>query len=177
MATSPKTRTSKPATSSNSVLPLAVRRGTTTPSRRPAPSDSRRLVARVLAILPGAKRTAKPSPAESLAAALERATGEATACAPLTKGRLGTPVGGDGAVTAAKRRHTIALRRPQEEIMDIPKDQILQLLRDRGDHDNAQQADQQLPDKVDPEQHSDLLAGIGIKPDELAGDIGKKLGL
>jgi hypothetical protein len=61
--------------------------------------------------------------------------------------------------------------------MDIPKDQILQLLRDRGDHDNAQQADQQLPDKVDPEQHSDLLAWIGIKPDELAGDIGKKLGL
>jgi hypothetical protein len=111
MATSPKTRTSKPATSSNSVLPLAVRRGTTTPSRRPAPSDSRRLVARVQAILPGAKRTAKPSPAESLAAALERATGEATACAPLTKGRLGTPVGGDGAVTAAKRRHTIALHK------------------------------------------------------------------
>jgi hypothetical protein len=65
----------------------------------------------VQAILPGAKRTPKPSPAESLAAALERATGEATACAPLTKGRLGTPVGGDGAVTAAKRRHTIALHK------------------------------------------------------------------
>ncbi len=61
--------------------------------------------------------------------------------------------------------------------MEIPKDQILQLLRDRGDDNKAQQADQQLPDQVDTEQHSDLLAGIGVKPDELAGDIGKKLGL
>ena len=40
-----------------------------------------------------------------------------------------------------------------------------------------QQADQQLPDQVDTEQHRDLLAGIGIKPDELAGDVGRKLGL
>ena len=28
--------------------------------------------------------------------------------------------------------------------MEIPKDQILQLLRDRGDHDRARPADQQL---------------------------------
>ena len=34
--------------------------------------------------------------------------------------------------------------------MEIPKDQILQMLRDRGNHDQAQQADQQLPDQVDP---------------------------
>lgn len=61
--------------------------------------------------------------------------------------------------------------------MEIPKDQILQLLRERGDHDNAQQPDQQLPDRVDTEQHSGLLAGIGINPDELAGDIGRKIGL
>jgi hypothetical protein len=106
MATSPKTRTSKPPTSSNSVLPLALRRGTTTANRRSAPSGSRRLVARVQAILPGAKRPAKPSPAESLAAALERATGDATARASLTKGRLGTLVRGDGVVTAANR-HTV----------------------------------------------------------------------
>ena len=61
--------------------------------------------------------------------------------------------------------------------MEIPKDQILQLLRDRGDHDTAQQADQQLPDKVDPEQHSDLLGKIGIDPTALLGDIGGKFGL
>ena len=61
--------------------------------------------------------------------------------------------------------------------MEIPKDQILQLLRDRGDHDKAAQADQQLPDKVDPEQHTDLLGKVGIDPSSLLGDIGGKLGL
>jgi hypothetical protein len=69
--------------------------------------------------------------------------------------------------------------------MEIPKDQILSLLRDRGQHDQAQQADQELPDKVDTDQHGDLLSRFGIDPQELiskyggqvAGDIGKKLGL
>jgi hypothetical protein len=65
----------------------------------------------------------------------------------------------------------------KEEIVEIPKDQILQLLRDRGDHDKAQQADQELPDKVDSEQHGDLLGKFGIDPSDLLGDIGGKLGL
>ncbi len=61
--------------------------------------------------------------------------------------------------------------------MEIPKEQILQMLRDRGDHDNAQQADQQLPDQVDPEQHGDLLGKLGVNPSELLGGAGVKLGL
>ena len=61
--------------------------------------------------------------------------------------------------------------------MEIPKDQILQLLRDRGDHDKADQADQQLPDQVDPEQQSDLLEKFGINPSDLLRDIGGKIGL
>jgi hypothetical protein len=61
--------------------------------------------------------------------------------------------------------------------MEIPKEQILQMLRDRGDNDQAQQADQQLPDRVDPDQHGDLLGRIGIDPGELLGGIGGKLGL
>jgi hypothetical protein len=61
--------------------------------------------------------------------------------------------------------------------MEIPKEQILQMLRDRGNHDQAQQADQQLPDQVDPDQHGDLLQQLGINPSELLGGLGDKLGL
>jgi hypothetical protein len=61
--------------------------------------------------------------------------------------------------------------------MEIPKDQILQLLRDRGQGDKAQQADQQLPNQVDTDQHGDLLKQIGIDPGELLGGLRGKLGL
>jgi hypothetical protein len=61
--------------------------------------------------------------------------------------------------------------------MEIPKEQILQMLRDRGNHDQAQQADQQLPDQVDPEQHAGLLGQLGIDPGEILGGLGGKLGL
>lgn len=60
--------------------------------------------------------------------------------------------------------------------MEIPKEQILQMLHDRGDHDQAQQADQQLPDQVDPDQHGGLLGQVGINPGELLGGIGGKAG-
>jgi len=56
--------------------------------------------------------------------------------------------------------------------MEIPKDQILQLLRDRGDDDQASRADQELPDQVDPERDSGLLAKFGIDPQELIGKLG-----
>ena len=69
--------------------------------------------------------------------------------------------------------------------MQIPKDKILDLLRSRGEDDKAQQADSELPDQVDTEQHSDILNKLGIDPQDLigklgggaAGDIGNKLGL
>jgi len=66
---------------------------------------------------------------------------------------------------------------PKETMMQIPKDQILQLLRDRGDHDTAQNADQQLPDTVDTEQHAGQLGQLGINPTDLLGGLGGKLGL
>jgi len=65
--------------------------------------------------------------------------------------------------------------------MEIPKDQILKLLRERGQDDKVAEADQQLPDQVDPEQHADLLSKLGIDPKELLGGglggIGDKIGL
>jgi hypothetical protein len=65
--------------------------------------------------------------------------------------------------------------------MEIPKDKIVELIRDRVGGEQAEQAAAELPDQVDPEQHSDLLAKFGIDPQELLssglGDIGKRLGL
>ena len=65
--------------------------------------------------------------------------------------------------------------------MEIPKDKILELLRQRGEPDKADQADRELPDKVDTEQHGDLLSRFGLDPQELIGQLpgglGGKLGL
>ena len=61
--------------------------------------------------------------------------------------------------------------------MEIPKDQILSLLRERGRQDEAAQADSQLPDQVDPDKHGDLLSRFGIDPQDLLGGLGGKLGL
>jgi hypothetical protein len=65
--------------------------------------------------------------------------------------------------------------------MQIPKEKIVELLRDRGQDDLADRADQQLPDQVDPEQHADVLSKFGIDQEELAsklpGGLGDKLGL
>ena len=56
--------------------------------------------------------------------------------------------------------------------MEIPKEQILELLRSQGDHDKAQQADQELPDQVDTDRDAGLLSKFGIDPMDLV----KKLG-
>jgi hypothetical protein len=65
--------------------------------------------------------------------------------------------------------------------MEIPKDKILELIRERAGGDKADQAAGELPDRVDPEQHGDLLAKFGIDPQELLGgglgDVAGKLGL
>jgi hypothetical protein len=61
--------------------------------------------------------------------------------------------------------------------MEIPKDKILELLRSRGEHDKASEADQQLPDQVDPEQHADLLGKLGIDPKDLLGQLGGVSGI
>jgi hypothetical protein len=61
--------------------------------------------------------------------------------------------------------------------MKIPKDKILELLRERGDHDKAAEAEQELPDQVDHEEHSDLLSKHGIDPQEALKKVGDKFGL
>jgi hypothetical protein len=61
--------------------------------------------------------------------------------------------------------------------MEIPKDKIIDMLRERGADDKVQQAQQELPDQVDPERHADQLQKLGIDPQDLVGSIGDKLGL
>jgi hypothetical protein len=64
--------------------------------------------------------------------------------------------------------------------MEIPKDKILELLRNRGEDDKAAQAEQELPDQVDPERDRGILDRIGIDPQDLLGKlggIGEKFGL
>jgi hypothetical protein len=65
--------------------------------------------------------------------------------------------------------------------MEIPKDKILELIRERVGGDRANEAASELPDQVDPEKHADLLSKFGLDPQELLsgglGDVGGRLGL
>jgi hypothetical protein len=64
--------------------------------------------------------------------------------------------------------------------MQIDKSQIIELLKSRGDHDKAAQAESDLPAKVDTEADSGLLDKLGIDPKDLMGGLpgglGKSLG-
>jgi hypothetical protein len=51
--------------------------------------------------------------------------------------------------------------------MQLDKNQILDLLRERGQQDQAAQADQELPAQVDTDQHANLLQKFGLDPQEL----------
>ncbi|SHF55851.1 hypothetical protein SAMN05443575_0290 [Jatrophihabitans endophyticus] len=61
--------------------------------------------------------------------------------------------------------------------MKIDKDQILELLRGQGKHDEADQAGQELPDQVDTDddEHRGLLGRFGVDPGNLPGGLGTLL--
>jgi hypothetical protein len=66
--------------------------------------------------------------------------------------------------------------------MQIDKQQILDLLRQQGNNDQANQAEGELPDQVDTDRDQGLLEKFGINSGLLAnlpgiGDLGKKFGL
>ncbi len=46
--------------------------------------------------------------------------------------------------------------------MQLDKGMILDFLREQGQQQQAQQAEQQLPDQVDTEQHASLLSNLGV---------------
>ena len=51
--------------------------------------------------------------------------------------------------------------------MQLDKNMILDLLRERGQQDQASQAEQELPDQVDTDQHAGILQKFGLDPQEL----------
>lgn len=60
--------------------------------------------------------------------------------------------------------------------MEIDKSQIIELLKSRGEDAKAAKAETALPDKVDPQAHADVLAEVGIDPQDLLGGLPGGLG-
>ena len=54
--------------------------------------------------------------------------------------------------------------------MTIDRNHIVQLLRQRGDEDQAREAERQLPVQVDPAAHADALEQLGLNPQNLLDD-------
>jgi F0F1-type ATP synthase membrane subunit b/b' len=52
--------------------------------------------------------------------------------------------------------------------MQLDKQFVLDELRKAGKSEQVQKAEQELPEKIDHEVHSDLLAKFGIDPGKLA---------
>jgi hypothetical protein len=57
--------------------------------------------------------------------------------------------------------------RRKEHHLQLDKNMILDLLRERGQQDQASQAEQELPDQVDTDQDAGLLQKFGLDPQEL----------
>jgi hypothetical protein len=51
--------------------------------------------------------------------------------------------------------------------VEIDKDTILSFLRERGEHDKVDQAERELPDRVDTDRDANLLERFGVSPEDL----------
>ncbi len=59
--------------------------------------------------------------------------------------------------------------------MEIPKEQIVKFLRERGESGRASQAEQELPDQVDTERDRGALESLGVDTGELVGMLKDRL--
>lgn len=59
--------------------------------------------------------------------------------------------------------------------MQFDKSMITDFLKEQGNNDQAQQADQEMPDKVDSEKDAGMLQKFGINPQDLMAKYGDKL--
>lgn len=60
-----------------------------------------------------------------------------------------------------------------EVTVQIDKQQIIEFLKSQGQHDKAQQAQGELPDKVDTDKDSGLLSKFRVDPQALLGGLGR----
>ncbi len=51
--------------------------------------------------------------------------------------------------------------------MQIDKTQIIDMILSRGDDSTAEQAQRELPEQVDTDQHASLLEKFGLSPSDL----------
>ena len=57
--------------------------------------------------------------------------------------------------------------------MELDKDTIVNFIKEHiGDKDKAEEADRELPDKVDTDKDAGLLDRFGVNPKELLGKLG-----
>jgi hypothetical protein len=56
--------------------------------------------------------------------------------------------------------------------MEIPKDKIIEMIKQQGKGDQVDQADKELPDNVDPERDSSILEKFGLKPQDVLSKLG-----
>jgi hypothetical protein len=59
--------------------------------------------------------------------------------------------------------------------MEFDKETILDFLKSRGDDSKAEEADRELPEKVDTERDAGLLQRFGIDPQELLSKFGGEI--
>jgi hypothetical protein len=60
--------------------------------------------------------------------------------------------------------------------MEIDKQEIIDMLRGRGEDDVADVAERELPEQVDTDEHRAKLDQLGINPTDLLGGIGGTFG-
>jgi hypothetical protein len=60
--------------------------------------------------------------------------------------------------------------------MEVDKSTIIEHLKSLGKHDEASKAESELPDKVDSDNHGDLLQKFGVNPQDLLGKLGGMFG-
>ena len=55
--------------------------------------------------------------------------------------------------------------------MEIDKESVLKLIRERGDDEQAKRAESELPDRIDTDRDAGLLQQFGVELEDLTGGI------